>query len=165
VWGQGPLPRAPSASPRGPLALDDSPLEGGGARTTTPQVGGRWECQPGHPPPCWPTGHGKRARAGHAATPLAPAAVSSVRQWRVPACPGGGAPTIRGSHHWRGPGQQHPGPTLGSPAASCPGPPATLGRARPSGSGPPGWRPLQKGELRRSVTWPPTLREPDSSEI
>jgi len=79
-------------------------------------------------------------------------------------CPGKGAPTIRGSHRWRGPGQ-HPGPTLGSPAASCPRPPATLGRARPSWLWASGTATPFEGGIVTVRHMAPTLREPDSPEI
>jgi len=128
VWGQGPLPRAPSAPPRGPLPLDDSP-RGGAARQPPRRGGGRmpyWAPAPllarrarlAGPPRTRGSTPGSRGRVHHTATA------------RTPLPRRGGAPTIRGRHRWRGPGQ-HPGATLGSPAASCPGPPATLGRARP----------------------------------
>jgi len=71
---------------------------------------------PGPPPPCPPHGNGA-----------------------YPLVPGGSALMIRGGPLWRGTGP-HPGSTLGSPAASLPGPPATLVRARPPVSGPPGRR-------------------------
>ena len=128
MWGQGPLPRAPSAPPRGPLPLDDSPR--GGGRATAPQVGGGGRMPYWAPAPLL----ARRARlAGprrtRGSTPGSRGRVHHTATARTPLPRRGGAPTIRGRHRWRGPGQ-HPGPTLGSPPASRPGPPATLVRAR-----------------------------------
>jgi len=56
VWGQGPLPRAPSDPPRGPLPLDDSPLGGGGAARQPPRWGGGGDAILGTCPPVGPPG-------------------------------------------------------------------------------------------------------------
>jgi len=54
VRGQGPLPRAPSAPPRGPLPLDDSPLGGGGPARQPPRWGGGGDAILGTRPPVGP---------------------------------------------------------------------------------------------------------------
>ena len=130
----------PLCGDRGPSPGPPQPHPAGRSPWTTPHGGGA-----ARQPPRWGGGRmpywapapllARRARlAGprrtRGSTPGSHGRVHHTATARTPLPRRGGAPTIRGRHRWRGPGQ-HPGPTLESPAASCPGPPAPLGRARP----------------------------------
>jgi len=162
AWGQGPLPRALSATPRGPIHLDDSPLRGG--PHDSPPGGGAGHAILGIPSPLL----AHRARiAGpprtRGRTPGPRCRVHRTMTARIP-LPRRGRPHDQGRPSLVRTGAA-PGPHTGKPGGQPSWP------ARHTRKGPPPWllaagtaTPLKRGIVTvRHMA--PTLGEPDSPEI